>query len=93
MKLFATYRPEFETFEEAMLQVLATALATPEFLYVTQRATNEGSASPAKISELELANRLAVFLWASIPDDELRTLAERGKLHEPDVLNAKSNAC
>ncbi len=89
MKLFATYRPEFETFEEAMLQVLATALATPEFLYVTQRATNEGSASPAKISELELANRLAVFLWASIPDDELRTLAERGKLHEPDVLNAQ----
>ncbi|NBV25167.1 MAG: DUF1595 domain-containing protein, partial [Proteobacteria bacterium] len=37
MALFAKYRPGFPTFEEAMVEVLATALATPEFLYLTQK--------------------------------------------------------
>ncbi|MEI8021036.1 MAG: DUF1592 domain-containing protein, partial [Schlesneria sp.] len=86
MALFAKYRPGFATFEEAMLEVLATALATPEFLYLTQRETTEAAESPALISELELASRLSVFLWSSIPDDELLKLAEQRKLREPNVL-------
>jgi mono/diheme cytochrome c family protein len=86
MALFAKYRPGFSTFEEAMLEVLATALATPEFLYLTQRATTDETKSIANISELELASRLSVFLWSSIPDDELLKLAEQGKLREPEVL-------
>jgi mono/diheme cytochrome c family protein len=86
MALFAKYRPGFSTFEETMQEVLATALATPEFLYLTQRVTTEEANSPSSISGLELANRLSVFLWSSIPDDELLKLAEQEKLREPDVL-------
>lgn len=86
MALLAKYRPGFSTFEDAMVEVLATVLATPEFLYLTQRATPDKTESPASISELELANRLAVVLWSSIPDDELLKLAEQGKLREPQVL-------
>jgi hypothetical protein len=86
MALFAKYRPEFSTFEDAMVEVLATALATPEFLYLTQRATTDEKKSPAKIGELELASRLSVFLWSSIPDEELLKLAEEGKLRKPEVL-------
>ena len=86
MALFSKYRPGFSTFEEAMLEVLATALATPEFLYLTQRETTDAAESPAIISELELASRLSVFLWSSIPDDELLKLAEQGKLRQTDVL-------
>ena len=89
MALFAKYRPGFPTFEEAMVEVLATALATPEFLYVTQRVTTTGTKSPARISELEFASRLSVFLWSSIPDDELLKLGEQGKLREPSVLAAQ----
>jgi mono/diheme cytochrome c family protein len=86
MALFAKYRPEFSTFEDAMVEVLAAALATPEFLYVTQRATTDEKKSAAKISELELASRLSIFLWSSIPDEELLKLAEQGKLRKPEVL-------
>ena len=89
MALFAKYRPGFATFEEAMVEVLATVLATPEFLYLTQRVTTDKSESPARLSELELASRLSVFLWSSIPDDELLKLAEQGKLREPEVLTAQ----
>ena len=113
MDLFAKYRPGFATFEDAMVEVLATALATPEFLYLTQRANDDpkgegeapaepptagrqgsAGASPSRIpssriSELEFASRLSLFLWSSIPDDELLKLAEQGKLREPEVLAAQ----
>ncbi len=95
MALFAKYRPGFPTFEDAMVEVLAIALATPEFLYLTQRVTADesidsaSSASSASISPLELASRLSIFLWSSIPDDELLTIAEQGKLREPEVLTAQ----
>ena len=91
MDLFARYRPGFATFEDAMVEVLATALATPEFLYLTQRATADETQPSSRISEVEFASRLSMFLWSSIPDDDLLKLAEQGKLREPDVLTAQVN--
>jgi hypothetical protein len=35
---------------------------------------------------VELASRLSFFLWSSIPDDELLTVASQGKLKDPAVL-------
>jgi mono/diheme cytochrome c family protein len=35
----------------------------------------------------DLASRLSFFLWSSIPDDQLLTLAERGRLSDPAVLD------
>ena len=80
--LFIKYRPEFSTMEEAMIEVLATVLATPEFLYITQEDSSI-------ISETELASRLSFFLWSSIPDKELRGLAKKGRLRDPAVLKAQ----
>ncbi|MEQ9406522.1 MAG: DUF1592 domain-containing protein [Fuerstiella sp.] len=89
MALFAKYRPGFSSFEDAMVEVLATALATPEFLYLTQRSSSDSAESPGTISDLELASRLSIFLWSSIPDDELLQLAEQGRLSDPGVLAAQ----
>jgi hypothetical protein len=41
---------------------------------------------PYRISDLELASRLSFFLWSSIPDDELITIASQDRLHQPKVL-------
>ena len=38
--------------------------------------------APIALSDLELASRLSFFLWSSIPDDRLLTLAEQGELSE-----------
>jgi hypothetical protein len=76
------YRPEFSTMEEAMIEVLATVLATPEFLYLTQEDSST-------ISETELASRLSFFLWSSIPDKKLKDLAKKGRLRDPRVLGAQ----
>lgn len=86
MVLFSKYRPEFSSFEDAMVEVLATALATPEFLYLTQRVSTEDKQSQARINELELASRLSMFLWSSIPDEDLLKLAEQGKLRKPEIM-------
>ena len=88
MTLFEQYRSSFSTFEDAMVEVLATALATPEFLYLTQRGANIAK-GPSEISDLEFANRLSIFLWSSIPDGELLGLAEQGKLRQPEILNSQ----
>lgn len=89
MELFAGYRPEFNTFEGAMLEVLATVLATPEFLYLTQRSSAADTQKPETVSDAELASRLSFFLWSSVPDQELLQLARDGKLTEPAVLEAQ----
>lgn len=89
MKLFATYRPEFSSFEETMLEVLATVLASPEFLYLTQRQSEGESKGPRGITDVELASRLSFFLWSSIPDEELMGPAKKGTLSKPEVLDAQ----
>jgi mono/diheme cytochrome c family protein len=90
MGFFAKVRPSVESFEDAMVEVLSTALASPEFLYLTTRQTAEGAKSHQnRISDLEFASRLSVFLWSSIPDEELLQLAEKGKLREPTTLAAQ----
>jgi hypothetical protein len=43
----------------------------------------------AKVSDFELASRLSYFLWSSMPDETLMTLAQSGKLRAPGVLEAQ----
>lgn len=87
-ELFSKYRPGFSGFQETMIEVLATVLASPEFLYLVQTKSETPSASHT-ISDLELANRLSFFLWSSIPDILLLDLALAGKLKSPDILDSQ----
>ncbi len=82
LQLFATMRPTCETFDEAVIEVLATVLASPQFLYVI----GQGSDGPG-LANYELATRLSMFLWCSIPDAELRELAGSGRLQDERVLS------
>ena len=74
-------------FEDGIRRAVQRILVSPDFLFRVEadpaRAT-PGSAY--RISDLELASRLSFFLWSSIPDDELLTVAERGKLKDRGVL-------
>jgi hypothetical protein len=66
---------------------LKGVLCAPEFLYLEERF--EGSAGEPTINDFGLASRLSYFLWSSLPDDELLTLAERGELKRPAVLRTQ----
>jgi hypothetical protein len=89
LNLFDYFKPDFDNFEEAMQEVLATVLAHPEFLYLVLRLPEKGENNSVGISDRELARRLAVFLWSSIPDAQLQRKAENGNLKQPDILEAE----
>src|SRR3954465_2501048 len=75
------------TFEEGVELALRRLLASPQFLVRVEREpANATTTQPFKITDLELASRLSFFLWSSIPDDELITLASQGRLRTPRVL-------
>jgi len=75
-------------FEAGIETALERVLAGPEFLFRVERnLANAKPGTPHTISDLELASRLSFFLWSSIPDEELLSLAENGKLRAPGVLD------
>jgi hypothetical protein len=68
-------------FESGIEVAMERLLADPKFIYRAEHEPADGApGSTYRISDLELASRLSFFLWSSIPDDELLTLAEQGKL-------------
>jgi mono/diheme cytochrome c family protein len=72
------------SFEAGIEQGLRLILANPKFVFRTETAPTRAAVEP--VSNLELASRLSFFLWSSIPDDELLTVATQGKLTQPAVL-------
>lgn len=78
------------TFDEGIQRGIMAILASPKFLY--RGAEPPKDAKPGdvyRISDYELASRLSFFLWSTLPDDRLRSLAGEGKLHDPVVLKAE----
>jgi hypothetical protein len=75
-------------FDRGIQRALERLLVSPQFLFrVEHDASNVAPGATFRISDLELASRLSFFLWSSIPDDELLTLAEQKKLGDPLVLD------
>src|ERR1043166_919075 len=80
-----------EGFEAGIEAALSAVLVSPEFLFrIEADPPKAPSNSPYRISDLALASRLSFFLWSSIPDEELLSLAERGELHKPRVLEKQT---
>jgi mono/diheme cytochrome c family protein len=90
--LFTTIRPQCDSFEEAMVEVLATVLSSPRLLYLVRVDAAAGRAKRPNnqhIPDHELATRLSMFLWSSTPDGELLELAASGQLGKADVLDGQ----
>jgi mono/diheme cytochrome c family protein len=76
---FDTGRKDSGTFDGGIQFALERLLVDPDFLLRVYRSTG-------RLSDSEIASRLSFFLWSSVPDDRLLTLAERGQLTKPAVL-------
>lgn len=88
VKLFERLRLQCDSFHEAMLETLASVLCSPNFLYVVESGSRDADGT-ARLSDLELATRLSMFLWCSTPDNELVALAARGDLANVEALAAQ----
>lgn len=70
-----------KTFQDGIKQAIGICLASPRFLFRVEFQPEPNN--PAKIVQLDeysLAARLSFFLWGSVPDDELLSLAFNNKL-------------
>ena len=74
-------------FSDAMKSVAAATIASPRFLYLYDRiSSSSDTRSPQPIDDLGLASRLSFFLWGSLPDDTLLSLAADHKLSDTETL-------
>jgi len=85
LEFFDTGRKDGGSFDNGIQFALERMLVDPDFLLRVYRDPPKTTGS-YRLSDLELASRLSFFLWSSIPDDRLLTLAERGELANPQNL-------
>ena len=75
-------------FDEGIRMALQAILASPYFVFRFESAP--AAVAPGAlydISDVDLASRLSFFLWGSIPDEELLTLAQEKKLSRKATLD------
>lgn len=86
LKIFAMGRADGGSFDAGIETAIRAILVSPNFLFRVEQSPK--TAKPGEgypVTDLELASRLSFFLWSSIPDDELLTLASANRLRP--VLN------
>ena len=84
MSLYFRAEDRGDPWEECVKLALKSVLVSPKFLFRIEAPAAPGTTE--SLSPFELATRLSYFLWASMPDDELLSLAESGELTKPTVL-------
>lgn len=88
-RLMAVYAQAQQSanFEQGIAAAIQAILVSPSFLFLYE--TDPPHSEPGfvhPVTDLEYASRLALFLWSSLPDEELLTLAEKNVLRKPDIL-------
>ena len=87
LAVFRAGREEGASFELGIRWALERMLVDPDFLYrMEPDPVDVAAGTPYRLTDLQIASRLAFFLWNTIPDAELLAAAEAGRLADPAVL-------
>ena len=81
LSLYTTVSTQFD-FVTGIEAVIESVLTSPRFLFVLEfgQAGSGGTAPAIPLTSMELATRLSLFLWRSLPDQTLIDAANNGKL-------------
>jgi len=92
LEFFDNGRHDSGSFDAGIQFALERMLVDPDFLLRVHRdpPLNGAQGGAYRLSDLEVASRLSAFLWSSIPDDRLLTLAEHGQLTNPPTLEQEA---
>lgn len=86
MALAATEAAAGGSAEEQLKLALRGVLTSAHFMYLVELDPDPASPTPHPLNSYELASRLSYFLWSSMPDDELLSVAAQGTLQDGTVL-------
>ena len=88
LEFFDRGREQGGSFDHGIQFALEFILSDPDFLIRSYSDTEQFSDGAIyELNDLELASRLAFFIWSSAPDETLLELAERGRLSDPVVYD------
>ena len=77
-------------FEIGVRTALQSILANPSFLFKLEEQPQDVLPGELyRLNDSDLASRISFFIWGVGPDEELRQLADQGRLSDPDVLEAQ----
>jgi Protein of unknown function (DUF1592)/Protein of unknown function (DUF1588)/Protein of unknown function (DUF1587)/Protein of unknown function (DUF1595)/Protein of unknown function (DUF1585) len=90
--LLAAYEEgALESPTDGLGRMVAVALQLPQFLYLLEPGElDDEDPTVARLTDHELAARLSYLLWDTLPDDELRGLADAGTLGDADALEQQA---
>jgi len=75
------------SFGRGIQVAISGILVSPHFLFrIEEHSRADNAQQIQSLSQYELASRLSYFIWSSMPDDQLFSLASAGKLSDPIVL-------
>ncbi len=86
MSIFDLAKKYNEPFERGMQLAVQATLVSPNFLFRAEVDPKTNPTASRSLNGYELASRLSYFLWSSMPDDRLLTLAGDGSLAKPQIL-------
>ena len=77
-------------FEIGVRTALQSVLASPSFLFrLEEQPEDVLPGQQYQLNASDLASRISFFIWGVGPDDELRELADQGRLSDSGVLEAQ----
>lgn len=87
MAFYQAGREEGGNFDYGIEAAIQRILVDPEFIYRSEiEPAQVAEGESYRIGDLELASRLSFFIWSSIPDQELLSLASENRLSDPQVM-------
>ncbi len=81
MTIYQAARKEGEPWRDSLRIAMKAVMVSPYFIYrIEWQPEANNPAKVVELSEFALASRLSYWLWSSMPDDELLSLAFRNQL-------------
>ncbi len=87
--VYSSVKAQFD-FATGIQAVITAVLESPRFLYVLEFGQGAPAGSVVALSSYEVAARLALMLWRSVPDDTLLAAAAAGQLSTPDQIETQA---
>ncbi|QDV55255.1 DUF1592 domain-containing protein [Rosistilla oblonga] len=88
MQLFAAVQANGKDYKQSIAEPLKAVLLSPNFMFVVESESAAGGVQ--RLTPHQLAMRLSLFLWSSIPDEQLLARADAGELDTPEQIIAET---
>ena len=90
LQIFNDVNGQFNDFTTGIQAVITAVLTSPRFLFILEFGQPGASGAAIPLSPMEIATRLSLFLWRSLPDQTLIDAANAGQLSTADQIAAQA---